>query len=325
VLFEVPGNGHNDAVVIMFLLAAIYLFVRARRTAVIPALMAGALAKFVPVLLVPIAAAAIWRDRARLRGRKGTGAGNSISSRGALGTLVITALAAVALIVGFYTPFWAGWESIGALGRQNLFTASIPTVLQDVLVRDLEMDMPTGQSLVRNGALALVALVTLWLAWRIFRSRNAVTPDERDRLVGRTLSSFYEVIFVYLAFATLWFQPWYLMWLVALTAPLAGYTYANRTLLFCIGGVANYFVWDFLWLWNRTEVRNIQITAALVVYTLPLFYSLYVWLSPVWRGREAVAHVEQEEETARFETSRDTAETDSGIRTQSVPVQQPTP
>jgi hypothetical protein len=197
--------------------------------------------------------------------------------------------------------------------------------LQDVLVRDLEMDMPTGQSLVRNGALALVALVTLWLAWRIFRSRNAVTPDERDRLVGRTLSSFYEVIFVYLAFATLWFQPWYLMWLVALTAPLAGYTYANRTLLFCIGGVANYFVWDFLWLWNRTEVRNIQITAALVVYTLPLFYSLYVWLSPVWRGREAVAHVEQEEETARFETSRDTAETDSGIRTQSVPVQQPTP
>ncbi|HEY0068781.1 MAG TPA: hypothetical protein VGE04_02290, partial [Chloroflexia bacterium] len=71
VLFEVPGNGHNDAVVIAFLLAAVYLFVRARRIAVLPALMVGALTKFIPVLLVPVAAAAIWRDRLRVRARRG--------------------------------------------------------------------------------------------------------------------------------------------------------------------------------------------------------------------------------------------------------------
>ena len=48
-LFEVAGNGHNDAVVIMFMLAAIFFWVRARRVAVLPALLAGALTKFVPV------------------------------------------------------------------------------------------------------------------------------------------------------------------------------------------------------------------------------------------------------------------------------------
>ncbi|MDQ3928833.1 MAG: hypothetical protein M3328_06765, partial [Chloroflexota bacterium] len=71
VLFEIAGNGHNDAIVALFLLAAVYLFVRAHRSAVIPALMSGALTKFVPVLLVPLAAAAIWRDRvpARRRGK----------------------------------------------------------------------------------------------------------------------------------------------------------------------------------------------------------------------------------------------------------------
>jgi hypothetical protein len=246
--------------------------------------MAGALTKFVPVLLIPIAAAGIWRDRARLR--RG-GEGRAIGNREALGTLAISGLASVALAVALYAPFWQGWESIGALGRQSLFTASIPKVVLDMLVLDHGFDRPTAESLVRNGALSLVALVTLWAAWRIFRGRNATTHAERTRLVERTLGSFYEVIFVYLAFATLWFQPWYLMWLVALTAPLARYANANRTLLFCIGGVANYFVWDFIWLWNRASSRQIQLTAALVVYTLPLFYSLYTWLSPIWRGREA--------------------------------------
>ncbi|MDQ3927857.1 MAG: hypothetical protein M3328_01790 [Chloroflexota bacterium] len=324
VLFEIPGNGHNDALLIMFVLAAVYLFVRARRTAVIPALMAGALTKFVPVLLVPIAAAAIWRDRARVRGRRGDTRG-SIGSREALRTLVITALLAVALAVAFYAPFWQGWQSIGALGRQSLFTASIPAVLQGALVRQFGLDVTTSQSLVRNGALALVALVTLWLTWRVFRSRNAVTAVQRDRLVDRTLSSFYEIIFVYLAFATLWFQPWYLMWLVALTAPLARYTYANRTLLFCIGGVGNYFVWDFIWLWNRTQAHNIQITAALVVYTLPLFYSLYVWLSPFWREREVTDTIEEDESLSELEGPGVVLETESTTRTMPGRVQQPSP
>ena len=79
------------------------------------------------------------------------------------------------------------------------------------------------------------------------------------------------------------------MWLIALTAPLASYTHAYRTILFCIGGVVNYFVWDFLWLWNRAPNRDIQVTSALVVYTLPLAYTLYVWLRPLWKhGRVQV-------------------------------------
>ncbi|HEX8597978.1 MAG TPA: hypothetical protein VF952_05610 [Chloroflexia bacterium] len=326
VLFEIPGNGHNDAVMIMFLLAAVYLFVRARRTAVIPALMAGALTKFVPVLLVPVAAAALWRDRAQVLGRRrDSSTGSGIGNREALGTLIITALLAVALAVAFYAPFWQGWQSIGALGRQSLFTASIPKVMLDVLVHNYQIDVPTAESLVRNGALALVGLVTLGLAVRVFRSRNAVTPAERDRLMDRTLSSFYEVIFVYLAFATLWFQPWYLMWLVALTAPLARYTYANRTVLFCIGAVGNYFVWDFIWLWNRTEIRNIQITAALVVYTLPLFYSLYVWLSPFWREREVEDLIYEDENAAQIKALGQTVDAESLTRTPAGPVHQPTP
>src|SRR5881409_3870552 len=114
---------------------------------------------------------------------------------------------------------------------------------------------------------ALTAAVSIAWAVYVLRGRNARTPEERQVLVGRTLVAFYEIIFFYLAFASLWFQPWYLVWLVALTAPVGRFTNANRTILFCIGGVANYFVWDFIWLWDEATIRDNQVTSALAIYT----------------------------------------------------------
>ncbi len=285
VLFEVAGNGHNDAVVAMFLLAALYLFVLDMRWTVLPALMAGALTKFVPVLLVPMAAAAIWRDRTPAQRVTTDAEEEPGQSRfDAFSALAVGGVLAAGLALVLYAPFWNGPGSIGALGRQTLFTASLPKVALDMLVYQGGMSAPDqvalAQSIVRDVALAIVALVTIYLALRIFLMRDAHTPAERQELATGTLSAFYEVIFFYLAFGALWFQPWYLIWLVALTAPVASFTNANRTILFCIGGIANYFVWDFVWLWNRTEIRNTQVTSAIVVYTLPIFYSLYVWLKP---------------------------------------------
>ncbi len=292
VIFEVAGNGHNDSVVVTFLLLAVYMFVLARRYAVIPALMAGALTKFVPIILVPVAAAAIFRDRIRkAEGRADTERKPSkkrglLSNFDALSVLAISGVIAAGLAVVLYARFWEGPQTVGALARQSLFTASIPKVILDTLTENFHIESGEAQSLVRNVALGLVVLVTLALSLRILLKGNATTPYERQALISRTLSAFYEIIFVYLAFATLWFQPWYLMWLIALTAPVARLENAHRTILFCIGGVANYFVWDFLWLWNGTGIRDIQMTSALTVYTLPLLYTLYVWLKPLWAGGE---------------------------------------
>lgn len=302
VIFEVAGNGHNDSIVVTFLLLAVYMFVLARRYAVIPALMAGALTKFVPIILVPVAAAAIFRDRIRItnspRRRRNAeisadhdlevppGKKRLLSNFDALSVLAISGVIAAGLAVVFYARFWEGPQTVGALARQSLFTASIPKVILDTLTDNFRMENGQAQSLVRNAALGLVVLVTLALSVRILLKGNATTPYGRQALVSRTLSAFYEIIFVYLAFATLWFQPWYLMWLIALTAPVARLENAHRTILFCIGGVANYFVWDFLWLWNGTPIRDIQMTSALAVYTLPLLYTLYVWLKPLWAEQD---------------------------------------
>jgi alpha-1,6-mannosyltransferase len=290
VLFEVAGNGHNDAIVIMFMLAGIYFLVKGWRSAVLPALAAGALTKFIPVLLVPVAAAAIWRDRLRKRNKRDAEDGEEegpLSSYEALTNLAIGAILSLGLALVLYAPFWTGPESVLPRNRSTLFTASIPKVVLDTLVNEFGMRDATAQALVRNVAYGIVALVALGCAVYIFRMRNAVTVQSRAVLIDRTLRAFYEIIFVYLMVAALWFQPWYLMWLVALTAPVARYTYANRTLLFCLGGIANYFVWDYIWLWNRTDIRTNQVTAALAIYALPLLYTLYVWLRPIWDRRDA--------------------------------------
>jgi hypothetical protein len=285
VLFEVAGNGHNDAIVIMFVLLGVYLFVTARRTGVIPALMAGALAKFVPVLLIPMFAAAIWRDRLAKPMRKNTSSlpvrRRLLSNFDTLFALAIGGVVSAGMAVVLYAPFWTGPDSIGALSRKKLFTASLPKVALDLLTHRFGVNEAVAQDLVRNGAMYLTLLVTLGLTVWVFLKSNTRNERERAALIDRTLNSAYEIIFFYLAFATLWFQPWYLLWLVALTAPVARMANANRTILFCIGGVANYFVWDFIWLWNKVDISVIQVTSALSIYALPLLYSLYIWVRPL--------------------------------------------
>lgn len=287
-VFEVAGNGHNDSIVATFILLAVYLFVTARRVAVFPAVMAGALTKFVPVLLGPIFAAAIWRDRVGYPPRERTTdhpAGNPVKEwvhthLDALVTLAIGTTAALGMAVLLYAPFWTGPGSIGALSREKLFTASLPKVALDLLTLNFGVNAGVAQDAVRSAAMILTILVTLGLTLWVLLKGEACSEIEREALVSRTLSASYEVIFFYLAFATLWFQPWYLIWLIALTAPVGRMVNANRTILFCLGGVANYFVWDFIWLWNKTPIRNIQVTAVIAIYSLPLFYSLYVWVKP---------------------------------------------
>lgn len=285
-LFEVAGNGHNDAIVVMFMLAAIYFLVRARRIVVLPALLAGALTKFVPILLVPAALAALWRDRwgksprvtrsSFLSGFRSL-VPTTLTRREVTFSIVIGSVISLGLAMVVYAPFWTGIESILPRNRGTLFTASIPKVILDSLIYNFHWQDTTAQFWVRNTAYAIVGIVAITVAVWVLRTPNTNTPAGRTLLLQRTLIAMYEVIFAYLLIASLWFQPWYLLWLVALTAPIARIEYVIRTMLFCFGAVMNYFVWDYLWLWNKSDGRTVNWTACILIYTLPILYTLYVW------------------------------------------------
>ncbi len=279
VLFETAGNGHNDMVMVAWMLAAMYLLARGGRLALFApaALMGAALVKFVPGLLLLPLLAVLWYDA-------GPGL---LTIRRRLGRVSIGAGLAALVAVVAYAPFWHGTSTIGALARGSLFTASIPKVVADFLAeqimaqnRGLSLALATAQAegTVRSAAAGLavgwVLVQTLRIVWA------AQDVPDRVTLLTTGYRAMYEVLFVTLLLATLWFQPWYLQWLVAL-APLTFSTaIIGRTLLFTLGGIGNYFVWDFLWLWNRATFRTIQITAAAVITVPTLLYTLYLWLRP---------------------------------------------
>ena len=280
VLFETPGNGHNDMLMIAFLAVACYLLARGGRWAVLApaALMAATLVKFVPILLFPVLLLVLWLDdrepglhRQRRLERIAVG----------LGLALLVAVAA-------YAPFWVGTRTIGALARQDLFTASIPKVIVDYLnsvlarpgmsaAQTATLSAQVGQ-LVRTAAqwvvLIWVGVQSLWLVRAVRRGAGGAD------LITAGFRAMYEVLFVYLMFATLWFQPWYLQWLIILAPLTLSPTRVTRTFLFTLGGIANYFVWDFLWIWNKATFRTIQITAAVAINAAPLLYTIYAALRP---------------------------------------------
>ncbi len=279
ILFETVGNGHNDMVMIAWMLGAMYLLARGGRWALLApaALMGAALVKFVPGLLMLPLLTVLWYD---------AGPGPTTIRR-RLARVSVGVAGAVALAVAAYAPFWQGTGTIGALARGSLFTASIPKVVVDFLAEQIIAQRPglslllatqQAEGLVRSVAAGLAVGWVLVQTLRIIWAAQA-RPD-RTALLTTGYRAMYEVLFVTLLFATLWFQPWYLQWLIALAPLTFSGGIIGRTLLFTLGGIGNYFVWDFLWLWNRASFRTIQITAAAIITGPTLLYTFYLWLRP---------------------------------------------
>src|SRR5262249_40950080 len=115
VLYETWGNGHNDVAMIFWVLLAAVLINRKRYTLGSLSLVAGALIKFIPVLLIPAAMLIGYRNLEKSSSRVGFIFGTSV------GALLITILA--------YLPFWNGLASFSMGRRMQMFTTSIPAVI----------------------------------------------------------------------------------------------------------------------------------------------------------------------------------------------------
>jgi len=87
------------------------------------------------------------------------------------------------------------------------------------------------------------------------------------------LGAAHDVTFVYLAFACLWWQPWYLSWLVALAALLPSRLVHERTLLFCYGGAINYVVFKYIWpVFQPMTYAQIMGLSVILIFGLPLLH-----------------------------------------------------
>lgn len=192
VLYETWGNGHNDIVMVFWVLLATLLISQKRYSLGVLSLVVGTLIKFIPVLLIP---AALLIGYLSLENR-----------RSGVWFSVKTSLASAVLVVIAYIPFWDGMATLSMGRRMGMFTTSVPAVIYEILKPALGRS--EAASLVSLGALLLLAVFTLIQTLRV----------QKHESKGFLETAFYILAF-YLLVTCLWFQQWYGVWLVSL-APL---------------------------------------------------------------------------------------------------------
>ena len=255
VLWEGVGNGHNDVVMTVPLLFALHAWTRRRDALVVPWLIVAALIKYVAVLLIPLAAVALWRRADDWRARQ-----QIVLWSANLG------LAAVGVALFPFYDLGAVRDSIAAQG--SIFLTS-PAAMAVGLLRD---DYPVAE--VRRWARwvgqAILLAVLAWQAIAVWR-RPARLPRAA-----------FETLFVFLLVATWNFRVWYLIWPVALAALLPWGWPAWRTIAWTMGGLAGYALFIWGWEWWGAEFRTVQNVAVPLMTGAALLLTLaeaVVWLT----------------------------------------------
>lgn len=256
IVVEFAGEGHNDALMIVWVLLALLLTLRQRAVFAIPALALGMLTKYLPLLLLPAQLLYLWRtapDRRRL-----------------IPGLVLGFVVAGALAILLYWLVWIGPDTFTGVresGRPRfLASTSAPIFRYFERSRGAEAAAQITSRLL-GSIFGLYLLVTTW------RARDA---DSLVRVAG-------GIALVYMLVASPGYWPWYASMPVALLAltPRGAAGFMAIFLGFCSrlvapidAMVANGFgTWEQE-VWLTTAVG---VTLPLIVYLL-----LNAWY---WRRR----------------------------------------
>ena len=111
-----------------------------------------------------------------------------------------------------YQPFWVGWKTIDLNSRMYMYTTSLPAIFH-TWYRD-RIDLVVLSKTISWIAGGLTVIATSIFAWRTARDRS---------WLGYPKAALGVLLF-YLLLTCLWFQQWYMVWIVGLAAilPLSG-------------------------------------------------------------------------------------------------------
>ncbi|HID63319.1 MAG TPA: hypothetical protein EYP49_11355 [Anaerolineae bacterium] len=316
-LFETAANGHNDSVMMFFVLLAIYLLLKRGASLSIIAITCSVMIKFITIILLPFFLLSLLRPGEKKAPQSGDSEVGGrprlfqqatwLSSVGLrlfgdrkrqVISLIAHSLLSIGVMAILYAPFWKGFGTIRLGQRLSMFTDSLPTLV--MLLLRLWLDVRQAKWLVGRLALAALGLFCLTRLFRLVgheqleldseahRTRR-VACREHSRMTSHPhllITASFEMILFYLLFTCTWLQPWYLVWLVALAALVPDLDTAHQTILFSYTMTWAYVVYHFVWFWyipamnwmNRLGVHSVAAGATLVA---PWVFSTYL----LWKRR----------------------------------------
>ncbi|MFA5076010.1 MAG: hypothetical protein WC480_01170 [Patescibacteria group bacterium] len=190
ILIESVNNGHNDIVMLFFLLLAFFCLVKEKYFWVLPIIILSILIKYVPIILAPFIFLYLWRRCQRDQKR----------------ILIWSVFFSLSLFVLFYLPFWHGWSTLhGAIFMSveyNLKGLSILGYIIQPFYEWLKMDLFFSGL----GPLGFISLICrLVFAYFYFYLLFKVRPNNINDLLKLCC---WVVGLVFLTI-TFYLQPWY--------------------------------------------------------------------------------------------------------------------
>ena len=253
VLYETIGNGHNDIVIVFFIMAAAWAMVRQKYVLSILALVVGTLVKFVPVLLLPLVVVIAWRELPGLRSR--------------LRFLFTAGFISLILILLAYAPFWQGIQILGIARRQTLFTTSIASMAYYLLRTSLGA-VPTGALLTKitGGVTLIFVLWQCYLAWH-------------DHSWMSFQKAAFNILMFYMFVSIMWFHNWYTIWPLGLALILPS-EMSMQALFVCLACMSKPLLIEPLLLWKPPFEQEpwLEIKLSIGVLSVPWLYILIDWV-----------------------------------------------
>lgn len=260
--FESVGNGHNDIVMVVCVLASFALMLRGRPQFAFAFLVIGAVIKYVSAFFVPLWLVYELRHRAltspmRIEERSPSGLLGRLGwLRRAVSWFIVEldfwAAARIlipAIIIGgvisfaAYAPYWAGVQTFTGLGQQLRPLYYNGTIVQ-FITAPLELFVQPAQYPALDKTVRLV-FYALFVIYATIQTKRLWTLGVEAKLQDFITASA-KITFAALVLITFWFQPWYIVWLLPLAA-LARESFVRRQgTLISFGALLTYAVSNFL-------------------------------------------------------------------------------
>lgn len=260
-LVEAAANAHNDFFMALLATLAVDLLLRGRRVAALPVLAASVLVKYASALLLPPFLLYLLLTARDTAGRKRP----LPILREMLARVAPGLLLAAVLCAAIFYPFWEGGAALQVVREQGEFFTSSPATL--LYISLYETGLPDDQA--REAArrplyLAFAVMAALRLA-RLRASRQSL------------ISTSQQIVFLYLLLAAVWFQPWYLAWLLPLAVASADLREQRRAAVFSFTATMIHLVTGFGWRmgWGSMDQKLLLGATLLLVFAWPVF--LWTW------------------------------------------------